>query len=73
MNLGLNPDIGVLHFNTFLVPGFLLQQLIPKKSILFFWCVFQTRVSVLKEGRLFGLYANSSLNSLIPKSLNCVL
>ena len=30
-----NPNIGVLHLNAFLVPGFLLQQLIPKKSILF--------------------------------------
>ena len=29
------PSIEVLHFNTLLVPGFLLKQLIPKESILF--------------------------------------
>ena len=49
------PNIGVLHFNTFVVPGFLLQQLIPKKSIpFFFWCVLQTRVSILIKKRPYS-------------------
>ena len=37
----------------FLVPGFLLEQFIPKKTYtFFFWCVLQTRVVMFVPGSL---------------------
>ena len=44
------PNIGVLHFNTCLVPGFLLEQLIPKKSI-HFSVVYSKLEDLLGGGR----------------------